>query len=141
MKRFTLILLFSAFVLTLFIRCEKLTSAKYAGTYNGTMISTADSSQLKKENVKILITNNPLDETQLFMDGITLTKESDTKYSLSGSQLITMIQILFPDVSNDQIEKAECELTFSENHLDLAISYKLFDIVEVKAISYSGDKE
>jgi len=141
MKRFTIILVVLGITVSLFSSCDKLTSNKYSGTYSGSMSSAADTSQVKKDNIKILITNNPLDESQLFMDGLTLTKESDSKYSLSGSQLVTIIQILFPDVKNDQIENANCELNFSENHLDLDIKYKLIEIVEVTAISYSGDKK
>lgn len=69
-----------------------------------------------------------------------LTKKSDTQYELSGTQLVTIIQLIFPSVSGEQIKKATCKLTFSTDHLDMNLSYELYDIMDVKVITFSGDK-
>lgn len=140
MKKLVTILFVIAVTASAFIGCEKAISNKYSGTYTGNMISGTDSSQVKKENIKILITNSVTDESILYMDGLALTKNSDNQYSLSGTQLAFIIKLVFSDVSGDKIENANCVLNFSENKLDMDITYKLLDIVEVTAIKYTGVK-
>ncbi len=139
MKRIISVLTVLAIV-GLFTNCEKLVSNEYAGTYQGTLASSVENSSLKKDNIKILITNGPLDETSLYMDGMPLTKKTENEYEITGIQLSTIIQIIYPSVSSDQIEKANCKLTFSKKHLDMYLSYKLYDIMDLKIITYSGDK-
>lgn len=140
MKKLISILSVAVLTTALFFSCDKVTSNDYSGTYAGSLSTVGDAAKTK-DNVKILITNNPLDETQLYMDGLLLTKNSDTKYSISGTQLLTMIQILFPSVSNEQVENATCNLEFSKNSLDLELNYKLVGIANLTIIKYSGKKE
>ncbi len=139
MKKLISILSIAVISIALFFSCDKVTSNDYAGTYTGTLSTVGDAAKTK-DNVKILITNNPLDETQLHMNGLSLTKNSDTKYSISGSQLLTIIQLLFPSVSIDQIENANCNLEFSKNRLDWELTYKLVGIANLTIIEYSGKK-
>lgn len=140
MKRIVTLLTVVAFTLSVFVSCDTLTSNKYSGTYTGTMSSGLDSNKVVKDNIKILITNGVTDASALYMNGLLLNKTSETEYYITGSQLATIIQLIAPTVSSDKIENANCELVFSENKLDVAITYKLLEIIEVKAISYSGTK-
>jgi hypothetical protein len=140
MKRVVTLLTVVAITVSIFVSCDTLTSNKYAGTYTGTMSSGLDTNKVVKDNIKILITNGVTDATALYMDGLMLNKTSETEYYLTGSQLSTIIQLIAPTVTSDKIENANCELVFSENKLDLAITYKLLEIIEVKAISYTGTK-
>ena len=139
MKRIISILSVLAIVISL-TNCEKVVSNKYSGTYQGSLSSSVGSSSEKKDNIKILITNSALDEEALYMNAMPLTKKSDTQYELSGTQLVTIIQLIFPSVSGEQIKKATCKLTFSTDHLDMNLSYELYDIMDVKVITFSGDK-
>lgn len=140
MKRIVTLLTVVAFTLSVFVSCDTLTSNKYSGTYTGTMSSGLDSNKVVKDNIKILITNGVTDASALYMNGLLLNKTSETEYYITGSQLATIIQLIAPTVSSDKIENANCELVFSDNKLDVAITYKLLEIIEVKAISYSGTK-
>jgi hypothetical protein len=104
------------------------------------MSSGLDTNKVVKDNIKILITNGVTDPSLLYMNGLMLNKKTETEYYITGAQLSTIIQLIAPTVSSDKIENANCELVFSENKLDLAITYKLLEIIEVKAISYTGTK-
>jgi len=132
------------FVVTLttiaFISCDKATSNKYSGTYTGSMTLTTDTTKETKENVKVIVTNSLTEEDVLYLAGFRLTKKSDTEYLLTGSQVATIIKLGFPNVDSDKIENANCKLYFSEKKLDMDITYKFFDMVELTAIKYSGTK-
>ena len=93
-----------------------------------------------KENVKVIVTNSLTEEDVLYLAGFRLTKKSDTEYLLTGSQVATIIKLGFPNVDSDKIENANCKLYFSEKKLDMDITYKFFDMVELTAIKYSGTK-
>lgn len=140
MKRVVTLLTVVAFALSIFVSCDKATSNQYSGTYTGTMSSGLDTNKVVKDNIKILITNGVTDPSLLYMNGLMLNKKTETEYYITGAQLSTIIQLIAPTVSSDKIENANCELVFSENKLDLAITYKLLEIIEVKAISYTGTK-
>ena len=140
MKRVVTLLTVVAFALSIFVSCDKLKSNEYSGTYTGAMTSGLDVNKVIKDNIKIFITNGVTDISILYMDGLRLNKKSDTEYDITGAQLAIIIQLIYPNVSSSEIENANCKLTFSKDHLNLAITYKLLEVVEVKAISYSGIK-
>jgi hypothetical protein len=101
---------------------------------------TTDTTKETKENVKVIVTNSLTEEDVLYLAGFRLTKKSDTEYLLTGSQVATIIKLGFPNVDSDKIENANCKLYFSEKKLDMDITYKFFDMVELTAIKYSGTK-
>ncbi|OQA92914.1 MAG: hypothetical protein BWY27_00099 [Bacteroidetes bacterium ADurb.Bin234] len=140
MKRVVALFFVAVLAIGAFTSCDKAVLNKYAGTYTGSMTLSTDSTKDTKENIKIIITNSLTDENILYLAGLQLTKKSDTEYALSGTQVATIIKLGFPNVNSDKIENANCKLLFSENKLDMDITYKLLDIVEVTAIKYSGTK-
>lgn len=140
MKKLVMLFTVAAFALSIFVSCDKATSNEYSGTYTGAMTTGLDANKVIKDNIKILITNGVTDISILYMNGLTLNKKSDTEYFITGAQVSIIIQLISPSVSSNEIEKANCKLTFSKNHLDLAITYKLMDVIDVKVITYSGTK-
>lgn len=140
MKRVVALFFVAVLAIGAFTSCDKAVLNKYAGTYTGSMTLSTDSTKDTKENIKIIITNSLTDENILYLAGLQLTKKSDTEYALSGTQVATIIKLGFPNVNSDKIENANCKLYFSDNKLDMDITYELLDIVEVTAIKYKGTK-
>lgn len=140
MKRVVALLFVAVLAISAFTSCDKVVSNKYSGTYTGSMTMSTDSTKDTKENIKILITNSLTDENILYLTGLQLTKKSDTEYALSGTQVATIIKLGFPNVNSDKIENANCKLYFSDNKLDMDISYNILGVVEVTAIKFSGTK-
>ncbi|MDR1793376.1 MAG: hypothetical protein LBR36_08065 [Bacteroidales bacterium] len=112
---------------------------EYTGTYQGDMISAG---KTIKSDAKIWI--GGVTENQVYLDGlIPLTKQSDGVFTGSGEALATFIKMFYSNEQLDKIENANITATFSDDVLDMKMTYDVVVIgvpVSATAMSFNGKK-
>ncbi len=130
----TLTLLFVAVLAISTISCKK-NDTSYAGTYTGSITSAGQS----KSNIKLTFIEGLTDDA-LTLYGYPLTKTSDGVYTATGTMLVTIIQLINSSITLDQIENAKATFTFSDNSVNMKLTYNVAGIADLTVVTYDGTK-
>lgn len=133
-----------------FAACTPGEGSKFTGKYSGTFTFVKDN-YTKEGNV--LITNNPLSANGILLYAcLPLEATTTNVYEASSENVEYMTQILesmagshnYIDAASEQVKKINVRATFTDNRLDLTVSYEVqilgIATTEIRIIEFTGTK-
>ena len=137
MKKLTLL---GCIVVAMIVVSGCKSSNPYAGTYVGTLSSTVGN--VNKENLKMIFTAGVIDETNLNLYGLPLTKLSEEKYKAEGELVVKIIQLVSSSTTLDQIKDATFVFEFSDGAVKMDARYEVLGgLADINVMTYQGKKQ